>query len=145
MDTRHKAGDSAWRIVGIYALFATLWIVLSDALVAQLFGNDTASVALVSTAKGWLFVGVTSSLLFVLIRRLIGNYETTLRTVVQREAELLETSHALLEAQQTAGLGSYVLDIPSGRWTSSAICDQVLGITPSFERTLETWQTLVQS
>jgi len=99
--------------------------------------------SLVSTAKGWFFVAVTSALLFVLISRLIGNYERTLHTVSQREAELQEAGQLLLEAQQTAGLGSYELDIASGRWRSSGICDQVLGIDEKFERTLETWQALV--
>ncbi|OYU46199.1 MAG: hypothetical protein CFE44_03350, partial [Burkholderiales bacterium PBB4] len=138
-----KSQDSAWRIVGIYALFASLWIVLSDTVVAQLVGDDLATVSLVSTVKGWFFVAITSSLLFVLISRLIGNYERTLHTIAQREAELLETGQLLLEAQQTAGLGSYVLDIATGQWRSSGICDQVLGIDHAFARTLETWQTLV--
>lgn len=143
LKTLSTTRDSAWRIVGIYALFASLWIVLSDSVVAQLFANDMATVSLVSTAKGWFFVAVTSALLFVLISRLIRNYERTLHTVSQREAELQEAGQLLLEAQQTAGLGSYELDIASGRWRSSGICDQVLGIDEKFERTLETWQALV--
>lgn len=57
------------RIVILYALFAGLWILLSDSLVAWLFpGAATLQVA--STLKGLLFVAVTSLLLFFLILRL---------------------------------------------------------------------------
>lgn len=52
----------------LYAVFAALWILVSDRVVAWLF-SDPAQVALASTLKGWLFVAVTSLLLFALLRR----------------------------------------------------------------------------
>jgi PAS domain S-box-containing protein len=51
-----------------YAVLATLWIVLSDEAVAWLFG-DPPTIILVSTLKGWLFVGVTSLLLYRLLHQ----------------------------------------------------------------------------
>ncbi|SCK30852.1 bifunctional diguanylate cyclase/phosphodiesterase [Vogesella sp. LIG4] len=59
---------SPLRPVVVYALFAGLWILLSDRLAEALF-DDAATLTLVSTIKGWLFVGVTSLLLYGLIRR----------------------------------------------------------------------------
>ena len=57
------------RIVLLYALFAGLWILLSDSLVAWLLpGPATLQVA--NTLKGLAFVAVTSLLLFFLILRL---------------------------------------------------------------------------
>ena len=56
-------------IVLVYAAFAALWILLSDRALALLI-HDPATMALASTLKGWLFVAVTSVLLYVLIRRL---------------------------------------------------------------------------
>ncbi|MFZ2168083.1 MAG: hypothetical protein WAW61_00440, partial [Methylococcaceae bacterium] len=55
-------------VVLVYAVFAALWILLSDKAVAWLF-NETALITLANTLKGWLFVGVTSLLLYGLMRR----------------------------------------------------------------------------
>ena len=57
-----------YRIILIYAVFAFLWILLSDKVVAWLF-KDPAQIILASILKGWLFVAVTSLLLYVLLRR----------------------------------------------------------------------------
>ena len=62
---------SEFRIVLIYALFASLWILFSDSAVGWLFA-DPRQIVLASTLKGWLFVAVTSLLLFVLIKRFLA-------------------------------------------------------------------------
>lgn len=59
-----------------------------------------------------------------------------------REAELTQTIGLLDASQRAAGLGWCVLDIRSGRWTSSAILDEILGIDANFDRTSEGWLTL---
>jgi PAS domain S-box-containing protein len=61
-----------YRIVLIYAVFASLWILLSDKIVVWLF-TDPAQISLASTLKGWLFVAVTSLLLYKLLQRLPGS------------------------------------------------------------------------
>ena len=58
---------SALRVVLIYAAFAALWILLSDRLVAALF-SEPSHILLASMLKGWLFVAITSLLLYGLIR-----------------------------------------------------------------------------
>ena len=58
-------------VVLIYAVFAALWILLSDKAVMWLF-KDPALITLASTLKGWFFVGVTSLLLYGLMRRWFG-------------------------------------------------------------------------
>ncbi|MRR33786.1 PAS domain S-box protein [bacterium] len=63
--TDHRA---ALRIVGIYALFASLWIYLSDNVVA-LFTRDPAILLRINVFKGLLFIIVTATLLFQLIAR----------------------------------------------------------------------------
>ncbi|MDP1596087.1 MAG: PAS domain S-box protein [Methylotenera sp.] len=50
----------------IYVVFASLWILFSDKLVAHLF-SDLGQIALASTIKGWLFVLVTTGLLYLLL------------------------------------------------------------------------------
>jgi len=56
------------RIVLIYTIFAVLWILLSDWAVELIFRNP-GSIILASTLKGWVFVVVTSLLLYVLLGR----------------------------------------------------------------------------
>ena len=58
------------RVVLAYAVFAGLWILLSDRAAETLF-RDPASLVQVSLFKGWFFVAVTSLLLFVMLRRLM--------------------------------------------------------------------------
>ena len=60
-------GAIALRIVLAYGVFAGLWILLSDKALEWLF-SDPTQLMLASTMKGWLFVGVTSLLLFGFIR-----------------------------------------------------------------------------
>jgi diguanylate cyclase (GGDEF)-like protein/PAS domain S-box-containing protein len=63
----------------------------------------------------------------------------------RRRAEdaLRESEEFLRESQSIAGLGSYVLDIPKGLWTSSEVLDAIFGIGPGFERSLEGWAALI--
>ncbi len=58
-----------WRIVGGYALLASVWIGLADAALPWLIA-DPAQRALAGTLKNWAFVGITALLLGVLLRRL---------------------------------------------------------------------------
>jgi PAS domain S-box-containing protein len=64
-----RAPADVLRVVLAYAVFASLWNLLSDTVV-HLLVSDPARIVLVSTIKGWLFVAVTTLLLYALIRRL---------------------------------------------------------------------------
>ncbi len=77
----------ALRVVFFYAGFSGLWILLSDRTVAALV-SDPAIMTLVSIAKGWVFVAVTASLLFILVKRLVGG-------LANREAKLQALIHAM--------------------------------------------------
>ena len=90
---------AALRIVVIYALFSGFWILLSDTAVAWLFA-DPAQITLVSTIKGWLFVAVTSLLLYALIRRYAGQIVAASRREVA----------ALKEQSRTFELLSAIVD-----------------------------------
>jgi len=75
-----------------YAVFAALWIYFSDALLGQLV-RDPAQLVALSVYKGLAFVAVTSALLWLLMRRLIG-------TVVSREAAERQRHDQLVAGQQ---------------------------------------------
>lgn len=69
-DQKSSGNGEIRRIVLIYAIFAVLWVLLSDKAVELLF-DDRHSIMLASTLKGWLFVVVTSLLLYVLLERYV--------------------------------------------------------------------------
>jgi len=61
----------------------------------------------------------------------------------QVEDRLRKSEELLMESQAIAGLGSYLLDIPTGRWTSSEMLDHIFGIDETYEHTVETWEALL--
>jgi diguanylate cyclase (GGDEF)-like protein/PAS domain S-box-containing protein len=85
-----KPVRSASRLVWIYTAVASLWIGFSDHLAAWFF-TDPSEFAHISTLKGWLFVAVTSLLLYALVRRQF-----------QRIFEALKNQQAALALAQAA-------------------------------------------
>ena len=61
----------------------------------------------------------------------------------QAEEALRESENLLRESQIIAGLGSYILDIPTGLWTSSGVLDNLFGIDETYERSVKGWVALV--
>ncbi len=51
--------------------------------------------------------------------------------------------NGLDEVEALAQIGSYTLDIRSGRWVSSPGLDRILGIDPPFERSVDGWASLI--
>ncbi len=59
------------------------------------------------------------------------------------EEALRESEKFLRETQIIAGLGSYVLDVPTGLWKSSDVLDKLFGIDAAYERSVAGWGALV--
>jgi len=59
------------------------------------------------------------------------------------EEALRENEKILRESQSIAGLGSYVMDIPTGIWKSSKVLDKIFGIDETFTRSVEGWASLI--
>jgi PAS domain S-box-containing protein len=81
----------ALRVVFLYAGFSGIWILLSDRAVAALV-RDPATMTVVSIVKGWVFVAVTATLLFVMVKRLVealANRETKLQTLIHAIPDLV--------------------------------------------------------
>lgn len=68
---RQSAGKATRRIVLAYAVFATLWILLSDQVVAA-YVSDSSEFAVFSALKGMFFVAITSIFLAFVVRRYVG-------------------------------------------------------------------------
>ena len=65
------ASSTILTLVLLYAVVAALWILVSGKVVEWLF-TDPATINLVETLKGLVFVAVTAGLLYGLLRRLLG-------------------------------------------------------------------------
>jgi PAS domain S-box-containing protein len=61
----------------------------------------------------------------------------------QLEDSLRESEQFLKQTQQIAMLGTYSLDILSGNWDSSEVMDTIFGIDAAFEKTIETWISII--
>lgn len=83
---KDRAPADVFRVVLAYAVFASLWILLSDTVVGWLV-SDPARIILVSTLKGWLFVAVTSLLLYGLMRRVLDQALAASRQKLEAQTE----------------------------------------------------------
>ncbi len=120
--------SEALRIVGLYMLFAALYILFSDQLL-QLATDNPATMARLQTAKGWAFVAITGILLYHLIQRSIGI------VLASREAARESERHFRNTFDQAAmGIGHAGLD---GRWlrVNGKLCE-ILGYSSDELRTL---------
>jgi diguanylate cyclase (GGDEF)-like protein/PAS domain S-box-containing protein len=105
-----SGAGSALRIVAVYAVFASLWILLSDKAVSWLFA-DPATMTRVSMVKGWLFVVVTALLLYELIQRMTSGLQDALHAAGLHEQLLQGTLDALpdllFEVDQEGRIANY--------------------------------------
>jgi len=62
----------------------------------------------------------------------------------KRTEEALRASlDSLNEAEKAGELGSYVLDFPTGAWTSSEVVDAIFGIDKNYEHTVAGWKAMI--
>jgi diguanylate cyclase (GGDEF)-like protein/PAS domain S-box-containing protein len=61
----------------------------------------------------------------------------------QTELALVRSEHLLRLSSQAAQIGSYVINLVTGRWESSPLYDEILGIDASFTRDMAGWQSLL--
>jgi len=61
----------------------------------------------------------------------------------QAERELKESEHFLKESQKVSKIGSYVLDIFTGKWNASEELDKVFGISAIDDHTIERWLSVI--
>lgn len=92
--------SAAAKIILIYAAFSSLWILVSDNIVASLF-SDPIAIGRISVVKGWLFVAVTALLLHGLIRRMQIQAQMSFEDKLLAQTERAESQrliHALYQA-----------------------------------------------
>jgi PAS domain S-box-containing protein len=97
-------------------------------------------------SNGWRVgvIGLFVTFLACSLVALVTNRRVKLERLVEiRTAELKASEEMLRESQLIAGLGSYVLDIPSGLWKSSGVVDQIFGIDEDYKRSVAGWLALI--
>jgi len=62
---------------------------------------------------------------------------------VKADQALQESIYLLKESQKAARLGHYTLDMATGRWESSEVLDDILGIDASFPKVMEEWLRII--
>ena len=103
----------------------------------ELAFRDAEGRDLTILAYGQALPGSEESLAHVLVSFL----DVTERKAGERR---LRESEALLRASQwIARLGHYVLDVDAGIWTSSEALDDIFGIGPEFDHTIDGWLAIV--
>ena len=88
------AGGAALRLVLVYAVFAGLWILLSDLAVGWLYQEQPQSF-FANALKGWAFVAVTAALLYGMVRRLLAQAATLSRHAHEAQTENLRNQQLL--------------------------------------------------
>lgn len=73
---------------------------------------------------------------------LVGSvHDITQRKIT--EDKLQESERFLRETQIIAKLGTYTLEIATGRWQSSEILDTIFGIDSNYEKSVEGWVSII--
>ncbi|MDO8351520.1 MAG: response regulator [Gallionella sp.] len=87
----------------------------------------------------FLLLSISGALAILFIGARI-NYN---RTRKQTERALRDSEASLREAQMIGGLGSYVVDLRTGRWGGSDMLFRLFGIGEVYERTQAGWDALI--
>lgn len=122
------------RIVWLYLVLAGLWILVSDRAIALLF-VDPVQLNFIRTIKGWLFVSVTSILLYFLLRRARSGMERERQSAEASQAEqssTLRLINALTDRSTDAifvkdALGHYLLFNPAAARFVGKSAAEVIG------------------
>ena len=114
MPSKHRSPklNPALRISLIYLAFGTVWILFSDKILANI--GDRTLVTTLSILKGWLYVIITSTILYYLIRKNFDEIVMTRRQVSESENRhrsilrtamdgfwLMDTQGRILEVNET--------------------------------------------
>ncbi|PJE77206.1 hypothetical protein COV05_00300 [Candidatus Uhrbacteria bacterium CG10_big_fil_rev_8_21_14_0_10_48_16] len=79
----------------------------------------------------------------MLVVRDVSHHKHEANALKEKNAQILQVQNELKTAQKLARIGSYLLDIESGKWTSSDVLDKLFGINKKSVRTVRTWISLI--
>lgn len=123
-----ETGAIALRIVLAYAVFAGLWILVSDEALGWLL-RDPARLVIASTIKGWLFVAVTSLLLFGFIRRRLDQAMAASRREIEAQTEKARALQLLATIADNSTDAIFAKDLEGRYLVFNRECARVVGKT----------------
>jgi len=123
-----ETGAIALRIVLAYAVFAGLWILLSDHALGWLF-TDPDQLVVASTIKGWLFVAVTSLLLFGFIRSRLDQAMAASRREIVAQTEKARALQLLATIADNSTDAIFAKDLEGRYLVFNRECARVVGKT----------------
>lgn len=121
-------GAIALRIVLAYAVFAGIWILVGDNALGALF-NDPAQIVIASTIKGWLFVAVTSLLLFGFIRSRLDQAMAASRREIEAQTEKARALQLLATIADNSTDAIFAKDLEGRYLVFNRECARVVGKT----------------
>ncbi len=105
------------RTVAGYFIFGVLWILLSDNLLLRLAPPSSSTYLFIQSAKGWLFVGLSALLIYVILKRdirALEENETHLRNILNAAPDAMviikEDGSITLANQQVKTIFGYEPD-----------------------------------
>ncbi|RJR06280.1 EAL domain-containing protein [Candidatus Parcubacteria bacterium] len=90
---------TALRISSVYVIIGVLWILLSDKILDWLL-SDQRLITMISMLKGWVYVLVTGTLLFLLILSSLNKILSINRTLLKNYEELAAVYEELAASEQ---------------------------------------------
>ena len=113
---------TALKISVIYAAAGAFWILFSDRVVDSL-AFDIPTLTRLQAAKGWLFVAVTATLLYLLVYRAVASVESSRRELIRQKVRTEEASRA-------AHVALWEWDLRTGERNWTDVVDSLLGYEP---------------
>jgi diguanylate cyclase (GGDEF)-like protein/PAS domain S-box-containing protein len=125
-DEGNTRSSGALTVVLIYAVFAGLWILFSDQFVGTLV-SDHDELVRISMIKGWLFVAVTTLLLYILVARLIHRIDDAHERELRAEKQKQEAVSLLMAINNSSSDAIFAKDAEGRYLTANAAACQFMG------------------
>ena len=101
----HQPRMAAFKITAVYFLVGIMWILFSDQLMQALV-RDQNLILIVSVAKGWLFVKISSTLIYMLVRASFRKHMRFEGHITKLNTELEHTVEMRTGPLKTSGVCS---------------------------------------
>ena len=125
---RALSGRPVW-IAGLYLAFSCIWILVTDRMLGSFSLSPEATIGW-SIVKGFAYVGITSSIIYAIVRRLEESNQRLEQAVASRTAALAESEEESRAREEW--LRRLLASLPDVAWTS-AEDGQTIFISPNVE------------
>ncbi len=125
---KQKVPVGAFRIAAAYAVFASLWIVMSDRVVEWLL-SDPRQIAMVNTGKGMFFVTLTSLLLYGLVRHFLRRAQRAAQSEISAQKETMRTLTLLSAIVDNSSDAIYAKDLEGRYLLANRETARILGLS----------------